>query len=131
MKMEFQNIGVSIKKIPQICLAITKVLQDSEKFVMDREMIVFTKAKRNVWNLQNVLVLCTTLKGKVHALKSTKKNPIHFGSTKALVLSQFFEESQRYDNKNFKIHFDFCHAIHHIHDHTKINKYFKILALIC
>ena len=74
MKMEFQNIGVSIKKIPQICLAITKVLQDSKKFVMDPEMIVFTKAKRNVWNLQNVLVLCTTLKGKVHALKSTKKH---------------------------------------------------------
>ena len=129
MKMEFQNIGVSIKKIPQICLAITKVLQDSEKFVMDPEMIVFTKAKRNVWNFQNVLVLCTTLKGKVHALKSTKNIP--FGSTKATVLFQFFEESQRYDNKNFKIHFDFCHAIHHIHDHTKINKYFKILALLC
>ena len=129
MKMEFQNIGVSIKKIPQICLAITKVLQDSKKFVMDPEMIVFTKAKRNVWNLQNVLVLCTTLKGKVHALKSTKN--ILFGSTKATVLFQFFEESQRYDNKNFKIHFDFCHAIHHIHDHTKINKHFKILALLC
>ena len=103
MKMEFQNIGVSIKKIPQICLAITKVLQDSEKFVMDRVMIVFTKAKRNVWNLQNVLVLCTTLKGKVHALKSTKKN-ILFGSTKAMVLFQFFEESQRYDSKNIKKH---------------------------
>ena len=67
-------------------------------------MIVFTKAKRNVWNLQNVLVLSTIHKGTVHALKSTKN--ILFGSTKAnaMVLSQFFEESQRYDKKNFKKH---------------------------
>ena len=88
MKMEFQNIGVLIKKIQQIHLAGTKVRQDSLKSVMDREMIVFTKAKRNVWNLQNVLVLYTIHKGKVHALKSTKKN-ILFGSTKAnaMVLS--------------------------------------------